>query len=136
MLPVFMAEEAVRRENGVSPPVDVSGVAGQSLLVTLGITRIIQQESLEVAVYGSPGSDHWTHRPIALFAKKYFCGTYSLLLDLAEYPDIHFLRASWKITHWGHADARPLFSFYVWTALDERSTRKAEQYRIAAASVV
>ena len=140
MLPQFLAEDQVRRENGVSHPVDISSALGSRLLLTLGITRIIPQQSLDVAVHGSPDGENWTAKPIGAFPKKYYCGTYSLLLDLSEYLDIHYLRAAWRMSHWGCGSDKPLFSFYLWTSLtscdEDQSTANAEQYMSAAISVV
>ena len=140
MLPQFMAHDEVRRESGVSQVVDISGAQGHPLLLTLGITRIIQQESLDVEIYGSPDGEFWTSRPIAVFPKKYYCGTYSILLDSSDLTGIRFLRAAWKMCYWGCAPVRPLFSFYLWasptTHEAELSTGTAPQYMIPASSIV
>ena len=54
------------------------------LLLTLGITRIIEQESLDLTIWGSANGDTWTQ--IAAFPQKFYCGTYSLLVDLTTAP--------------------------------------------------
>ena len=140
MLPQFMAEDQIRRENGVSHPVDISSATGQALLLTLGITRIIQQESLDVEIHGSADGEQWTPRPIASFPKKYYCGTYSLILDLSEHPGLRFVRASWRMSHWGRGPVKPLFSFYLWTSPtahdEDHEMADAEQYMSPATSVV
>jgi hypothetical protein len=115
MLPNFLIEEAVRREDGTSPALDISGAQGSTLLLTLGITRIVEQEALDVAVYGSKDGSEWEAKPLASFPQKFYCGTYAVLLDLADHPDIRFLRVQWKMQRWGRGDSKALFGFYVFS---------------------
>jgi hypothetical protein len=116
MLPNFIVEEAVRREDGNSPPLDITGAQGGTLLLTLGITRIIEQESLDIAVYGSADGNEWGAKPLASFPQKFYCGTYSVFLDLSNSPDIRFLRIGWKMSRWGRGEPKPLFGFYLFAA--------------------
>src|SRR5687767_11495839 len=113
MQPRFIAEEAVRREDGTSPAIDITGDQGSMLLLTLGITRIIEQESFDLAVYGSTDGNEWGPKPLAAFPQKFYCGTYSILLDLSDAPDVRFLRVQWKMSRWGRGEPKPLFGFYV-----------------------
>lgn len=113
MLPNFLAEDAVRRENGQSAAVDIGGHAGASLLVTLGITHTVEQESLEVEIQGSADGQVWQPKALAGFPQKFYCGTYSIVLDLSATPDIAFLRAAWKMNRWGRGDTRTAFGFFV-----------------------
>jgi hypothetical protein len=116
MLPNFILEEAVRREDGHSPPLDITSAQGGTLLLTLGITRIIEQESLDVAVYGSVDGNEWAAKPLASFPQKFYCGTYSVFLDLTNSPDIRFVRIGWKMSRWGRGEPKPLFGFYIFAA--------------------
>jgi hypothetical protein len=113
MLPNFIVEEAVRREDGASPPLDISGAQGSTLLLTLGITRIIEQESLDISVHGSKDGTEWLPKPVAAFPQKFYLGTYSILVDLADEADVRFLRIQWKMSRWGRGDPKPMFGFYV-----------------------
>jgi hypothetical protein len=113
MLPSFIVEEALRRQDGTSSPLDISGEEGSTLLLTLGINRIIEQESLDVAVYGSKDGQEWDQKPLASFPQKFYCGTYAILVDLSDHPAVRFLRVQWKMSRWGRGDPEPLFSFYV-----------------------
>ena len=113
MLPAFIIEEAVRREDGTSPAFDIAGAQGGCLLLTLGITRIIEQESLDIAIQGSVDGAEWLPKPLATFPQKFYCGTYSILVDLADSPDVKFLRIQWKMSRWGRGEPKPLFGFYL-----------------------
>ena len=113
MLPGFIVEDGVRREDATSAALDVSGAQGETLLLTLGITRIIEQESLDLTIWGSADGTEWGAKPLAAFPQKFYCGIYSILIDLAESKDVKFLRAQWKMGRWGRGEPQPLFGFYL-----------------------
>ena len=112
MLPQFLLPETVARQDGMGAEIPVEHKIVQ---LTLGITRIIAQESLEVSVWGSADGEHW--RPLIAFPQKFYCGTYSLVLDLPVHPDVRYLRAQWKMGRWTscsiHDERAPLFGFYL-----------------------
>jgi hypothetical protein len=109
----FLVPETVAREDGVGPAVDVTAIGGKRLEITLGITRIREQESLDVSIWGSADGSNWGVKPLVSFPQKFYCGAYPISLDLSEHPDIRFLRAQWKMNRWGRGDLTPLFSFFV-----------------------
>jgi len=113
MLPKFLLEESIRREDGYSEALDVSGESSRVLLLTLGISRIIEQESLDLSVWGSEDGSNWGSKPLLSFPQKFYCGTYAMLLDLTSEPAIRFVRAQWKMNRWGRGEPSPLFSFYL-----------------------
>jgi hypothetical protein len=113
MLPEYLLPENVVRENGIGPDIELRGGRGKLLQVTLGITRIVEQESLEISIWGSSDGSDWGHAPIAIFPQKFYCGTYSQIIDLTEYPRIGYLRTQWSVTRWGRAESMPLFGFYI-----------------------
>lgn len=111
MLANFLLPEMVVRESGVGPRLDIHGI--DSLKITLGITRIVPQESLQVSIWGSADGVDWGTEPIAVFTKKFYCGTYPLVIDLSPRLGLRFLRAEWDVVRWGRYDAMPLFDFYL-----------------------
>jgi hypothetical protein len=113
MLPNFLITESVIREAGTGPEVSVDSLQGGLLLFTLGITRIIEQESLDVSIWGSADQTDWGAKPLISFPQKFYCGTYQLLLDLASRPEIKYLRAKWNVSRWGRGDPKPLFGVYL-----------------------
>jgi hypothetical protein len=113
MLPAFLMPEAVVREAGTGPELSVSSTPSGLLLLTLGITRIIEQQSLDVSIWGSSDGAEWGAKPIIAFPQKFYCGTYQLLLDLSQHPDVKHLRAKWQVSRWGRGDPKSLFGVYL-----------------------
>jgi hypothetical protein len=124
MLPGYLLPEQIASEDGQGAHVvldqaldqapDQAGVPfrAQHVQLTLGITRILERESLAVEVCGSADGLHW--RRLAAFPRKSFCGTYSLTLDLSPHQEVKYLRTEWKMHRWSHEEAKPVFAFYVW----------------------
>jgi len=113
MLPEFILPETTVREAGEGPVIDLGSNQGGVLLLTLGITRIIEQESLDLSIWGSSDSAEWGAKPLATFPQKFYCGTYQVALDLSECPNVRYLRAKWLVNRWGKGDATPLFDMYL-----------------------
>ena len=110
MVPAFLLPEHVAREDGHGPVIEIEA-SNNHLLLTLGITRILEQESLDVTISGSADGETW--QTLITFPQKFYCGTYSLLLDLRRHPGVRHLRANWKMGRWGRGDQKPLFGFYL-----------------------
>jgi hypothetical protein len=112
MIDTFLvAEKTVVDAKGDSAPIDVSAAASRVLLLTLDINRIIEQESLDVAVYGSADGTAWSPKPIVAFPQKFYCEQSPLLLDLTSHPDVKFVRAHWDVARWGRGTETPMFEF-------------------------
>jgi hypothetical protein len=101
--------ESVFRLDGSSPEFALAAARGKPLLLTLGITRAVEHESLDLSVWGSEDQSHW-HK-LTAFPRKFYCGTYFHMLDLTRRPEIRYLRAQWQMSRWGAEDATPLFGF-------------------------
>ena len=113
MLPGFLLPETTIREAGNGSELDLGDSQGRVLLLTLGITRIIEQESLDLAIWGSADGKDWGTKPMLSFPQKFYCGTYQILLDLTQFADVKFVRVKWLPQRWGKGDSKPLFGFYV-----------------------
>jgi hypothetical protein len=113
MLPKFLLPECITRADGVGPKVELGAASGKLLVLTLGINRIVEQERLIVSIWGSPNGVDWGIKPLATFPPKFYCGMYSILLNLAKNPDARCIRSEWKMSRWGKGDQVPLFGFYV-----------------------
>jgi len=112
MLPQFLLPETTVREAGQSPDIDLGETQDGTLVLTLGITRIIEQESIDLAIWGSVDGADWGIKPMVAFPQKFYCGTYQILLDLTDRP-VRFLRAKWQVNRWGKGDPKPLFGVYL-----------------------
>lgn len=113
MLPGFLLPETTVREAGDGSELDLGDAQGRVILLTLGITRIIEQESLDVSIWGSADGKEWSTKPILGFPQKFYCGTYQILLDLTRHADVKFLRVKWSAQRWGKGETKPLFGFYI-----------------------
>jgi hypothetical protein len=112
MVPAFLLPESTVREDGQGAEITLGNYQRKPLLLTLGINRILEQESLEVYVWGSSGGQQWT--PVAAFPPKSYCGTYYLTVDLSRLPDVASLRGHWKMSRWDQRRQQPLFGFYLY----------------------
>jgi hypothetical protein len=113
MLPQFLLPETTVREAGTGPEITLGEHEGGRFLLTLGITRIIEQESLDISVWGSADGADWGTKPLATFPQKFYCGTYQILLDLSDRPEVTRLRVKWAVNRWGKGDPKPLFTVYL-----------------------
>jgi hypothetical protein len=113
MLPRFLLPETVIREDGSGPEVDLGAARCRLLVVSMGITRILEQQSLDMSVWGSADNVNWGEKPLASFPQKFYCGSYQILVDLTERPEVQYLRAAWKVNRWGYSPQKPLFGLYL-----------------------
>ena len=113
MFPEFLLPETTVREAGAGPEIILSNQQGEALILTLGITRIIEQESLDLSIWGSADGSDWGARPLVSFPQKFYCGTYQVTIDLSQHPDVKHLRAKWQVNRWGKGDSKPLFGIYL-----------------------
>ena len=112
MIDTFLVpEKTVVSAKGDGAAVDVSGAANRVFLLTLEITQIIEQESLEVSINGSADGTAWSAKPIVTFPQKFYRGESPLLLDLTAHGDVKFVRAHWEVARWGRGTETPMFEF-------------------------
>jgi hypothetical protein len=98
---------------GDGPAVDVSAASNRVFLVTLEVTKIIEQESLDISIFGSADGATWEAKSLAAFPQKFYCGESPLLLDLTTHPAVKFVRAHWEVARWGRGVETPMFEFGV-----------------------
>jgi len=125
MLPEFLLEETTVREAGTGPAIGIGDQTGEALILTLGITRIIEQESVDVSIWGSADGTDWGTKAVASFPQKFYCGTYQILCDLTNRPEVKYLRTKWSVNRWGKGDSKPLFSIYLFAQATERQMVRA-----------
>ena len=112
MIDTFLvAEKTVVSAKGDSPAVDVSSATSRVFLLTLEITQIVEQESLEVGIYGSADGAVWGAKSIVAFPQKFYREQSPRLLDLTAHPDVKFVRAHWEVARWGRGTETPMFEF-------------------------
>lgn len=120
MSPEFLLPETTVRDAGVGPAIDLREERGGTLSLTLGITRIVEKESIDISIWGSVDGADWGRSPIASFSQKFYCGVYQLQLDLARRPDVRYLRAHWSLNRWNRSASQPLFTVYLLVQSSDR----------------
>ncbi len=113
MTDAFLVPAQTVNAKGDGPAADVSGAVSRVFLVTLTITKIIEQESLGLSIFGSADGAAWGAKSIAEFPQKFYCGETPVLLDLTAHPDVKFVRAHWEVARWGRGTETPMFEFGV-----------------------
>ena len=113
MLDLFLVPELTVEANGESAAIPLGAAAGKAYLLTLAITRIVEQESLDVSIWGSADGAEWGAKPRTAFPQKFYQGVYQLLLDFRSQPDVRFLKAKWAVNRWGVGSQTPHFRFLV-----------------------
>lgn len=98
---------------GVGAVVPLEDLCQRLLVVTLGITDVVERTGLTVSIWGSTDQLDWGPKPLATFRERQYCGVYSVLLNLAARPDIRYLRAQWTMNRWGRGERPPVFEFEV-----------------------
>jgi hypothetical protein len=114
MIDTFLVpEKTVVDAKGDGTAVDVSSAANRVFLLSLNITSIIEQESLDVSIYGSTDGATWGPKAVTNFPQKFYHAQHPLLLDLTGHPEVKFLRAHWEVGRWGRGSETPMFEFNV-----------------------
>ncbi len=98
---------------GDGPAVDISAASARVFLVTFTIEQVVEQESIDLSVWGSADGTNWGTKALAWFPQKFYAGKQPLLVDLSGNPEIKFLRAHWEVNRWGRGSEIPMFVIHV-----------------------
>lgn len=96
---------------GDGPMFDVSSASNRVFLLTLDITDIVEQESLDISIHASADGITWDPKAVASFPQKFYRGQHPLLLDLTGQSAVKFVRAHWETARWGRGTETPTFEF-------------------------
>lgn len=109
----IVPESTVVSAKGDGPAIDISSAQNRTLLLVFTIADVVEQESIDLTVWGSGDEKDWGTKPLASYPQQFYRGEYPLLLDLAGTPDVRFLRAHWEVNRWGRGPENPMFKFDV-----------------------
>jgi len=96
-------------QNGNGEAFDISSSATRTFLCTLAIAEQIEQESLDVSIWGSPDGENWGARPLLKLPQNFYRGETRMVLDLSLKPEVKFIRAKWELNRWGRVAPAPMF---------------------------
>jgi hypothetical protein len=95
--------------NGDGAAFDISTSATRTFLCRLTVTDQIEQESLDVSIWGSTDAETWTKKPLLMLPQQFYKGTTKMILDLSLRPEMKFIRAHWELFRWGRVAPTPMF---------------------------
>ena len=95
--------------NGDGQAIEISASETRTFLCRLTITDQIEQESLDVSVWGSPDGQDFGKKPLLKLPQQFYRGSTKMVLDISLRREIRFLRARWELNRWGRVSPAPLF---------------------------
>lgn len=95
--------------NGDGSSVDVSASQTRTYLCTLEIVDQIEQEALDVSIWGSPEGENFGTHPLLKIPQSFYKGSVKQVLELTLAPQVKFIRAHWDLTRWGRVAPHPMF---------------------------
>jgi hypothetical protein len=105
----LIPEDTVVTAKGDSQTLDVSSASNPVFLATLSVTKVVEQESIEVSFFASADGATWDAKPVASLPQKFYIGEYPFLVDLSQAANARLLRAHWEVNRWGRGPTTPSF---------------------------
>jgi hypothetical protein len=95
--------------NGKGEPQDISTSQTRTFLCSMVITEQIEQESVDLSIWGSADGQNWGTKPLLMMPQRFYCGETRQVLDLSRRSEVRFLRAQWDLARWGRVAPHPMF---------------------------
>jgi hypothetical protein len=105
----LVAPHTLMESNAGGEAIDVGGSASRTFLCTLLISDQIEQESLDVSIWGSADGQSWPTQPLLRMPQRFYRGETRAVLELALRPEVKFIRAKWDVFKWGRGAPVPMF---------------------------
>ena len=96
-------------ENGAGAKVDIGASATRTFFCIMFIYDQIEQESLDISIWGSVDGENWGAHPILKLPQRFYRGETRAVLELAYWPDVKFIQARWVLNRWGRVAPLPMF---------------------------
>jgi hypothetical protein len=95
--------------NGDGEARDIGGSQTRTFLCSMLITGQLEQESVDISIWGSADGQDWGKFPLLKMPQRFYRGETRQVLDLSLQPDVRFIRAKWELARWGRVAPHPLF---------------------------
>jgi len=95
--------------NGDGAAFEISASTTRTFLCRLTVTDQMEQESLDVSIWGSADGQTWSKKPLLMLPQQFYRGTTKMILDLSLRPETKFIRARWELFRWGRVAPTPVF---------------------------
>jgi hypothetical protein len=97
------------KENGFGAVVDVRASQTRTFFCVMDITDQIEQESVDVSIWGSADGENWGTHPVLKLPQQFYRGETRAVLDLTLVPETNYIRAGWELNRWGRVAPLPMF---------------------------
>jgi hypothetical protein len=101
--------DTIVEENGDGAKADIAASATRTFYCLLLITAQIEQESLDISIWGSADGESWGTHPILKLPQQFYRGETRAVLELGLRPEVNFIRARWELNRWGRVAPLPKF---------------------------
>ena len=105
----LIAPHSMLEANADGEAADIGASATRTFLCNLVISDQIEQESLDVSIWGSADGQSWGTYPILRLPQRFYRGETRAVLELALRPEVKFIRAKWELNKWGRGAPVPSF---------------------------
>jgi len=96
-------------DKGEGAPVDIGASATRTFFCTMLITAQIEQESIDLSIWGSEDGQNWGAKPILKLPQRFYRGETRAVLELVHRPEMKWIRAKWDLNRWGRVSPLPMF---------------------------
>jgi hypothetical protein len=121
------------RENAHGEPFDIRASATRTFFCIMLIRDQIEQESIDVSIWGSADGENWGTQPLLKLPQQFYRGETRAVLELALVPEVNFIRPAWDLNRWGRVAPLPMFVLGLHLTEIPAMTRQAPQDRVTAA---
>ena len=95
--------------NGEGEAFDITASATRTFLCSMLIEDQIEQESVDISIWGSPDGQNWGAKPLLMMPQRFYRGETRQVFDISLKPEIRFIRAKWELFRWGRVAPHPMF---------------------------
>jgi hypothetical protein len=105
----LIPNDTLVKESGFGAAVDIRASQTRTFFCVMNITDQIEQESVDVSIWGSADGENWGTHPLLKLPQQFYRGETRAVLDLTLVPEINFIRAGWELNRWGRVAPLPMF---------------------------
>jgi hypothetical protein len=105
----LIAQGTLLQENGHGQVVDIRASATRTFYCVMNISDQIEQESVDISIWGSADGENWGTHPILKLPQQFYKSETRAVLDLTLVPAVTFIRAAWDVNRWGRVAPLPMF---------------------------
>ena len=105
----LIPNDTLVKESGFGAAMDIRASQTRTFFCVMNINDQIEQESVDVSIWGSADGENWGTHPILKLPQQFYRGETRAVLDLTLVPEINFIRAGWDLNRWGRVAPLPMF---------------------------